>query len=932
MAQGRGSKKHTSGSRNGELQVPPDHDWRSTDSEEIDRRRQRARDERMRIANLTPEHPVFSNFEVHSGSGRSYQVEIRDVSSREFACDCVDFRSNGLGTCKHVEAVLLWLQRRHRPALRQGVLTGSDRLELLVDRERGQLFLRAPSNLQIPQSLSRWFNPNGTLRGDDPHAAVQACQKVAADRPALRISLEVAPWLELNRRREESIAARREYEARVQSGEWPPQETLVPLLPYQRAGMLHLAFRERALLADEMGLGKTIQAIAACALLHRLGRARRVLVVSPASLKAEWEEQIRRFTPLSARLVFGHHLARKKLYRQCASGEDNAFFILTNYEQAVPDLEIINSVLQPDVIILDEAQRIKNWNTKTSRRIKQLQSRYAFILTGTPIENRIDELRSLVDYLDPAVLGPLFRFNRDFYQLNERGRPVGVRNLDALHRRVQHLLLRRRKSEVANELPTRTDHHRFVQLTPKQRTAYASHEQEVMILASLAERRALTPREQDQLQRELAMMRMICDTNFILDPKDRECPKLTEIARILEDSAAEGSKVIVFSEWERMLELVRDYCRDHGLDCAWHTGSVPQQKRRADINRFKEDPQCRVFLSTDAGATGLNLQVASVVVNCDLPWNPARLEQRIARAWRKFQTQAVTVINLISEDTIEHRMLETLATKRSVAEGVLDRPGEITSVVFRKSAKDTADRLRSLTRRDGEAAPAPKVSSAQPRDVPREFAARLKQQFGPQVLSCEECHPVAGGPTRILVVVQHPGSVLSPSFDGLRESHFPVGESGTPSCDVEVIDRATQEAIERLVKAGLLQRVEGVRRDLLAAEIAPRPLTDEEQARRDAAAVRAERLLRRAQVLGEADFPEEAAASLREALLPMAIARAIGERWPVPTNDQDLLKDRWITTWGSSYLTVQHVLAGTVADPAAARVILTIWMSQSSGL
>jgi SNF2 family DNA or RNA helicase len=202
----------------------------------------------------------------------------------------------------------------------------------------------------------------------------------------------------------------------VQSGVYPPHETRVPLFPYQREGMLHLAFNERALLADEMGLGKTIQAIAACALLHRLGKAARVLVVTPASLKTEWEEQIQRFSGLPYRLVFGPHRERLR------GLEDPAFFTIVNYEQMVRDVLEVNRLLHPDVVVLDEAQRIKNWNTKTAQAIKRLQSRYAFVLTGTPIENRIDELYSIVDFLDPSIFGPLFRFNREFYELDERGR------------------------------------------------------------------------------------------------------------------------------------------------------------------------------------------------------------------------------------------------------------------------------------------------------------------------------------------------------------------------------------------------------------------------------------------------------------------------------------------------------------------------------
>src|SRR5262249_30111771 len=159
--------------------------------------------------------------------------------------------------------------------------------------------------------------------GGTPEEALAALAKLRDSLvPHLRISQEVAPWLENRQRAVERKKLRHEYELKVQSGEWPPHETLVPLFPYQREGMLHLAFAERALLADEMGLGKTIQAIAACALLHRLGKAGRALVVTPASLKTEWEEQIQRFTTLSYQLVFGSRHERLKAYNAPLSPSD----------------------------------------------------------------------------------------------------------------------------------------------------------------------------------------------------------------------------------------------------------------------------------------------------------------------------------------------------------------------------------------------------------------------------------------------------------------------------------------------------------------------------------------------------------------------------------------------------------------------------------
>ncbi len=413
--------------------TPAIHDWRTTDEDEINRRRLRARTETFRIFNGQPVHPIFSNFSVGSGSGLTYAVEVRDLRQRHFACDCVDFRINGLGTCKHVEAVLLHLEARFKRLFRAAASNGSGRLDVVAEPAHESLRL-INGNGHTPARLRKWFGKDGLLNEGTPEAAVEELQRLAAaELPELRVSQELAPWLESRRRQEERKLLRREYELKVQSGEWPAQETHVPLFPYQREGMLHLAFAERALLADEMGLGKTIQAIAACALLHRLGKATRVLVVTPASLKTEWEEQIQRFTSLPYQLVFGGRMARLAAYAGAP------FFTIVNYEQMLADALEVNARLRPDIVVLDEAQRIKNWSTKTTQAVKRLRSRYAFILTGTPIENRIDELYSLMDFLNPSLLGPLFRFNREYYELDDRGRPSAYRNLDKLHERIKPL-------------------------------------------------------------------------------------------------------------------------------------------------------------------------------------------------------------------------------------------------------------------------------------------------------------------------------------------------------------------------------------------------------------------------------------------------------------------------------------------------------------
>ncbi len=668
---------------------------------------------------------------------------------------------------------------------------------------------------------------------------------------------------------------RRDYEAKVVSGEYPPHETRLPLYPYQRAGMLHLAFTERALLADEMGLGKTIQAVAACALLRRLGKARRVLVVSPASLKSEWEEQIAKFTDLGSGVVFGIPEKRWKMY------ESGPFFTLVNYEQVMRDFNEINERMRPDIVVLDEAQRIKNWNTKTAQAVKKLNSRYAFVLTGTPIENRIDDLYSIVNFIEPARLGSLFRFNREYYRFDESGRPTEYRNLDRLHERVGPLMVRRRKADVETELPDRSDRTLFVKMTPVQQHFYKQHEQRVQMLLDRAGSRSLRKEEMEELQRELAMMRMVCDTPFILDPKHKDCPKLKEIESLLEGLVADRDvKVVVFSEWVKMLSLVRDSCKACGIGTVLHTGSVPQQKRREEINRFQNDPAARVFLSSDSGGVGLNLQNASVVINCDLPWNPAKLEQRIARVWRKHQQRPVTVINLVSENTIEHRMIETLANKQGLADALLDRSVDFADVRMKGGSQKFFERLGQLM----EKPVAPKEPEpVAPAEQPAAFAERLASELGDTLLSCEERS--ANGQSRIFVVVDgNPGQIKDRVL-AISSNVF------TRKPDIEIIDRQTAETLARLIESGLLQAA-GQTRSLYPVPEPPQ-LSPEIQARIAGLKTDAKRKLSMARLLIDNGFPDGAIAPVQEAVRQRTLARMLEKGIPEPQATDGLLAAEW---------------------------------------
>ena len=517
--------------------------------------------------------------------------------------------------------------------------------------------------------------------------------------------------------------------------------------------------------------------------------------------------------------------------------------------------------------MLDEAQRIKNWQIKTARRVKSLRSPYAFVLTGTPVENRIDELYSIVQYLDPELVGPLFRFNRDFYELDERGRPVDYKNLAELRRRLQPVMLRRRKSDVESELPGRTVKTYFVPMVEEQKQRYEDYRAPAARLLAQAQRRPLSPKEFERLQMLLACMRMICDTPAILDPTCRVSPKLEELEGILNDLLEEPErKIIVFSEWERMLELVHELAAELGVEMAWHTGSVPQQRRRAEIVRFKQDPACRLFLSTDSGSVGLDLQVANAVVNVDLPWNPAKLEQRIARAWRKNQTRSVTVVNLVCENSIEHQILHLLGHKQALADGVLDGQGDLSALKMPSGRAAIIERIQAMMQ--VEASAAPRILSPE-----EAFAEELRRRHGERALLIE-ARTGGDGHIRLLAVLDLDGAALA-----AEAKRHEARREGGPA--VEVIDRPSWLTMRRLAASGMITLAESRIRVLHQSPdfVAAADPSFDPQARATELRGEAERMLRMARVLAAGGFPEEALPLIAKAIGLGAAARlaALGE-------------------------------------------------------
>ena len=649
---------------------PPDlpaADWQTA------LRRQFGREQHFGFKNLGSE-PVFSDFAVSNPASRShYRVAIRGTALGQNFCTCPDFATNDLGTCKHIEFTLGKLQAKRggKAALKRGFESAYSEIWLDYAGQR-QVRLRlganCPAALRAQAAVlfdaeARWaLRPDGYT---GLPALLQAAQEAGHD---LRCYDDVWQLVANQRDANQRHAVLAKAYPKGADDKSLNKLLKTKLYPYQAQGALFAARAGRCLIGDEMGLGKTIQAIAAAELLARHFGVQRVLVVCPTSLKHQWKNEFARFTERPAQVISGLRSKRQVQY------QEEVFCKITHYETLARDADLI-AAWAPDLVIADEAQRIKNWNTIAARALKRVVSPYAMVLTGTPLENRLEELISIVQFVDQHRLGPTWRLLDEHQLRDESGRVVGYCGLDHIGKTLAPVMLRRRKAEVLTQLPERVDNRIYVPLTPEQRVHHDENGETVTrIVARWRKTGFLSDTDQRRLHCALQNMRMVCNSTYLLDHETDHGHKVDELMTVLDELLEDpNAKAVVFSQWLATHALIQRRLAARGWGHVLFSGSVPGDQRGALVDTFHTDANCRLFLSTDAGGVGLNLQhAAAVVVNMDMPWNPAVLEQRIGRVHRMGQSRGVQVINFVGQGSIEEGILGVLAFKKSLFAGVLD--------------------------------------------------------------------------------------------------------------------------------------------------------------------------------------------------------------------------------------------------------------------
>jgi SNF2-related domain/Helicase conserved C-terminal domain len=649
-------------------------------------RAERAKTEPMKVESRDPDRP-WTDYTVTSRvSGKTYRVALRGTEPGESYCSCPDFRTNTLGTCKHVLNVVSKVRRRFKPTVLKRAYQPTRLAVHLRYGHQVTLWLQTPRRLDEP--IARLVEPYQNRPIEDVHALVECLTKLRQLGQEVPVFPDAEEFIQQrlyeDHMRETAAAIRRD------PFNHPLRKTLlkVPLLPYQLDGVAFAAGIGRAVLADDMGLGKTIQGVGAAEFLAREAEVRKVLVVCPASLKSQWRSEIHRFCDRDVQLIGGRTAERFTQY------DNSCFFTVCNYEQVLRDILAIERV-KWDLIILDEGQRIKNWESKTSATIKSLRSRFALMLSGTPLENRLDELYSVVQFIDDRRLGPGFRFFNTHRMVDEKGKVLGYKNLSQLRETLRPILLRRTRESVALELPPRTME--ILRIAPSDEQV-ALHDTHMQVVATIVGKKFISEMDLLRLQCALLMCRMSADSTFLVDKEppghSTKLDYLDELlGRLFEE---EHRKVILFSEWTTMLDLIEPLLAKRKLGFVRLDGSVPQKQRAELVHTFQTSPDCRLFLTTNAGSTGLNLQAANTVINVDLPWNPAVLEQRIARAHRMGQKQPVQVFVLETEATIEEKLLTTLAAKKDLALAALDSESDVDRVDLASGIQELKNRLEVL--------------------------------------------------------------------------------------------------------------------------------------------------------------------------------------------------------------------------------------------
>ena len=612
-------------------------------------------------------------------------VECYESLLQNISCTCNDFYIEELNYCEHVAALERFFRYQPRHELNKQIQIAFNENKKAKDNENTFLFFN---------TLKQQYSVVGKGHKEETLLLLKSFDDIEHKKLLLEHNRELSVYI--------SSAAQKKLESEVD----PSKMSSIDAFLYRRKQMLDTDVKEkefvgvlngielfeyqkdvavdsiaakRAIIALPAGAGKTAASISVYQYFWRQNNDFTMFIISPNTLKTQWQAEIKRFTGKDAVILSSQPMIKSW---------DGKGIAIINYQMMTRYIDDLvgkgnKTKYIADMIIVDEMQTVKNADTKTWKAMRRLKSQYFLALSGTIIENRLDDLYNVMLIVDDKSLGPKWKFDRDFQKTLAASKYKitygGIKNIDKLHSKIKHCVFTISQEELNKKLPSLTFKTNYIQLSDEQASEESRYREMADNLLRKGMEKHLKPHEKILLNAYLLKARQSCTAMELLDKNKRDYyePKILEIKNIIQDHCINNNeKVLVFSEWTEMLGIIeRMIVKEFPqIKHVVYSGDVQTKLRPKLVEQFKTDNDTRIFLSSDAGGTGLDgLQlVSNIVVHTEIPWNPAKIDQRNARLHRTLQKKPVTCYYIVADSGTEFKMQEKIIQKREIRKAALN--------------------------------------------------------------------------------------------------------------------------------------------------------------------------------------------------------------------------------------------------------------------
>lgn len=604
---------------------------------------------------------VFGEHLLTNERGIAYKLTFRDIGRKHGYCSCPDYKTNKLGTCKHLIFAFDKFFKENN----------ADEIQL-PKYPFIEVFLNPFRDYKIS-----WFYPEKIVGGvAELFYKYFGNKKFIEDEEAERLlgffnnldkhkQILVRPEVfeKVEKISEINTLKRIEKEKRIDYS-----HIKAKLLKFQKEGVEFATYKKGSIIADELGLGNMLQAVATAVFKKEIFGFTKTLIICPATLKTQWKNEIESSTSEAAIIVEGS--ADERMQGYTAGSE---FFRIISYETLMRDKDTIRS-LAFDLIILDEAQRIRNYASQTYSVIKSIPHRHALVLTVTPIESELIHLYSIVLFVDPDLLSPLWEFSYQhcYFDAQSSNSVVGYYNLAELREKLSGVLIRRERQEVIRQLPNISQIIVPVKLSAYQKKLYIRFAREIL---SLFDGKIISSFDMQKSMLLIKKMRMLANSTFLVDDTTNISPKLDELKHILVYKLhikKNPRKVLIYTEWDKMLNIIARMLRVNKINFIEVNEKLDNATQRKLFSEFADNDNCSIFLCTEKTAPNINLSVIDTVINMEVPQSNKEKSLRLGSIDELGKRERnLTIINLVAENTLEAKMAEGLQIEAELANKLL---------------------------------------------------------------------------------------------------------------------------------------------------------------------------------------------------------------------------------------------------------------------